>query len=264
MKKTNFTLSILLASILVITQVSVAFAVPASEDSGSILSGTVQEITLRTDPATAVTTVLVSILDQLGEKHRVRLSQEKAVELDLVTLDDDGNPVIIHEALGTNIQIDPSDVLPDEEAMQHPVGSALATFFSDIPGLNYETLMSAYKAGNGFGVIAQTLWLTRKLEGDSEVFITILKAKQSGDFSDITLEDGTSPLNWGQFRKAVLEKKENPGIVISTNNPDQEIGSNGNNGNSSNSNNRDNDQNNRDKNRDKNKDNKGNGNPNKP
>jgi hypothetical protein len=116
-------------------------------------------------------------------------------------LDEDGNPVINEDALGLDIEIDPSDVIPGVDEIQHPVGSALATFFSNIPGLDYDTIMNVHEAGNGFGVIAQALWLTRKLGGDADAFMTIIEAKKSGDFSSITLSDGTTPLNWGQFKK---------------------------------------------------------------
>jgi hypothetical protein len=51
----------------------------------------------------------------------------------------------------------------------------------------------------------------------------ILQAKQSGDFSNILLSDGTVltmpdgsvPGNWGQFKKALLEKKNNLGMIVS-------------------------------------------------
>lgn len=256
MKKAKLFISILIMSILVLTQVIMVSAAPSFDEAVSV-SGSVQAITLETDLNTGVTTLLVTIEDDLDETQTIRISEQTAYDIGLVDYDDDGNPFII-EPLPEYIEIAPATVIPGEEEIQHPVASALATFFSDIPGLEYEVIMSAYEAGNGFGVIAQALWLTRKLEGDSVDFITIIEAKKSGDFSDIILEDGTSPLNWGQFRKAVLDQKDNPGVVIS--NRDRDNGNAGNNGNINNNGNG----NNNNKNKDKDKKNNGNGNPNKP
>jgi len=66
-------------------------------------------------------------------------------------------------------------------------------------------------------VIAQALWMTDKLEGDSEVFLAIIDAKKSGDYSSITMPDGSTPSNWGQFRKALLQgdRKANLGQIMS-------------------------------------------------
>jgi hypothetical protein len=131
------------------------------------------------------------------------------------------------------VDIDPESVIPDEEKPRHPVGSVLATFFSEIT--DYDAIMGAHEDGFGFGVIAQALWLTQKLEGDSVIFLSILEAKRSGDYSDFVLPDGTTPKNWGQFRKAVMEKeKGNLGIVMSG--KDGENGSGNGNGNGNNGN----------------------------
>jgi hypothetical protein len=183
--------------------------------------------------------------------------------------DVDGNPFIVEPLLET-IEIDPATILPSEDDAQHPIGSAIATFFSDVPGVEYRTIMEAYENGTGFGVIAQALWLTRKLGGDADAFMLIIEAKKTGDFSSINLSDGTTPLNWGQFKKAVLaeDKKGNLGMVISG--KEKKDNGNGNPGNQGiNSNNG----NNKDKDKDKgngnpgnhgNNSNNGNGNPNRP
>jgi len=118
---------------------------------------------------------------------------------------------------------------------QNPVAAALAAYFADIA--DYDTIMSAhdgeYDFGEcGFGVISQALWLTKKMGGDSDTFLAILLAKQTGDYSAFTFEDGTAvPGNWGQFRKLVLDgdKKGNLGVVMS--HKDEEHGNNGSNGN---------------------------------
>ncbi len=101
----------------------------------------------------------------------------------------------------------------------HPVGFSLAEFFTDLLGVDYETIMEYHEEGAGFGTIAQALWMTNALEGDSDTFAAIVEAKMNNDFSAIVFEDGTSPKNWGQFRKAVMadrkKSKENLGAIMS-------------------------------------------------
>ena len=78
--------------------------------------------------------------------------------------------------------------------------------------------MTAHEKGTGFGVIAQVLWLTRKLQGDTEIFLDILLARETGNYTAFTYEEGVSiPQNWGQFRKLILdgEKNNSLGIVMS-------------------------------------------------
>jgi hypothetical protein len=184
------------------------------------------------------------------------LNFKTSLALGLVLLDGDGNPVINKLALGKKVEIDPGTVIPGQEEHQHPVANALATFFSDVEGIDYDTIMSAHEEGVGFGVIAQALWLTSELGGDSQLFQDLLYAKRHNDygaFSDFT-EDGTTPKNWGQLRKVLLNKKD-PGIVAS--NPDNNGNANPGNGNGNNGTNQ-----NQDKNKDKNNNGHGNGNGN--
>lgn len=214
MPKTKFIVSLILALALLSMQVGSVLAAPSYEDPAPI-SGTVQSITLETDSA-GVTTVLVTVDDGAGNISTVRLSVDTAVSLNLVTLDEAGNPVVNDASIGTSVTIDPATVITDETmAAQHPVGSKLSEFFSSLVGVDYETIMSVHEDGVGFGVIAQALWLTSALEGDTELFLTIIEAKQTGDYSAIVLPDGTSPRNWGQFRKALLDHKENLGQIMS-------------------------------------------------
>jgi hypothetical protein len=264
MKKAKLFICLLTVSILLMTQVLGVSAAASYDDTKPII-GTILEITLDTDLSTGVTTVLITLDLNKNEPATVRLTEQTAFELGLLDYNVDGNPFIV-EPLPEIIEIDPEDILPDDDL--HPVGSALATFFSDIPGLEYATIIEAYDSGTGFGVIAQALWLTRKLGGDAADFITIIEAKKSGDFSSITLSDGTNPLNWGQFRKAVLdgETKGNLGIVISSSNPSHGNGI-------GNPENREDNSHGNNANKDKEKDNRrnngngngnGNGNPNRP
>ena len=208
MKNTKFLVSLLLVLAVLVAQVSAVFAAPA------VISGSVQSITLETNTNTAVTTVLITVSDN-GTSQTVRITLESAITLGLVILGGDGNPVINELILGQPVEIDPTTVITEEQMNQHPVGSALATFFSDISDLDYETIMAAHANGTGFGVIAQALWLTKKLDGDADVFLAIIDAKKTKDFSAFVLADGTVPQNWGQFRKVIMDgKKGNLGIVM--------------------------------------------------
>jgi hypothetical protein len=220
MKPIKFISSILFATILLATQVFIVGAAPATQDAPPI-TGSVVDITLDTDPDTGVTTVVVT-LDVGAETYEtVRLSLEDAADLGL--LNDDGT--VNENAKGTTIEIDPSIVIPNEpeeppvEGKQHPVGSALSDFFSDLLGVDYETIMEFHEEGVGFGVIAQALWMTNALDGDSETFAAILEARQNHDYSGIELPDGSAPQNWGQFRKALLKDpqkaKQNLGAIMS-------------------------------------------------
>ena len=211
MKYMKFLVSSILVMFILAGQVSAVFAAPER------IAGTVQSITLETNIDTAVTTVLITLSDS-GVSQTVRVNIDSAIALGIVILGGDGNPVINQAILGQLVEIDSSTVIEDQ-LHQHPVGDALATFFSDIVDLDYDTIMAVHDEGTGFGVIAQALWLTKKLEGNSELFLAIIDAKKSKDFSAFVLEDGTSPTNWGQFKKAVMDgKKGKPGVVMTNNN----------------------------------------------
>lgn len=214
MKKAKWITSLILAGVLILSQVSAVLAAPARE-GGQLISGTVQRIALESDASTGVTTVLVTVVSDNGQSQAVRIALAAAATLGLVTLDGDGKPVINQMALGQIIEIDPTTIISTEK--QNPVGYALSTFFSDVEGLDYNAIMQAHGMGNGFGVIAQALWLTRKLDGDATVFLAILTARQTNDFSDFTMPDGSSPASWGQLKKAILDgaKNGNLGVVMS-------------------------------------------------
>jgi hypothetical protein len=170
-------------------------------------------------------------------------------------LNGDGKPGINMVALGKQVEIDTTQLIEAGDEDQHPVGNALATFFSDIPGIEYETIMSAHEQGVGFGVIAQTLWMTTKLEGDAQVFEALITAKQTGDYSAFMMGDGSIPENWGQLQKAILEKGKNGlGMVMSNrDNPGNGNGNDHRNNNRGNNGNGNGNQGNRDNERDKNK-----------
>jgi len=219
MKRTKIVISILLATIFLATQFVAVGAAPATQDTTPI-TGTIESIVLETDTETDTTTVLVTLVDEFGETQTVRLSVEDAIALGLVT-DDGSGPIVDESQVGADIEIDPALVIPDETPVeeQHPVGSALSNFFTELLGVDYDMIREYHDDGVGFGVIAQALWMTNALEGDSEIFAAILEAKQTKDFSDIELPDGSTPTNWGQFRKAVMsdreKSKENLGAIMS-------------------------------------------------
>jgi hypothetical protein len=74
--------------------------------------------------------------------------------------------------------------------------------------------MEQHDDGFGFGVIAQALWLTNQIDGDTDTFTALLEAKKTGDYSEITLADGSTPENWGDVVKS-LKQGENLGSVMS-------------------------------------------------
>ena len=249
MNPKKFLLSLVLAINILIVQVGGVFAAPALQAFPPI-TGTIQSITLETDPNTGITTVVVDVVSEnqaTQTTQTVRISQNTAEKLGLVVLDDDGKPMINDFALGQLVEIKLNMVLSEQEEVRHPVGNALEAFFSDIEGLDYNLIMDKHREGVGFGVLAQALWLTRQIGGNADDFLKLLLAKQTGDYSEFgayVLEDGSLPTNWGQLRKAIIQanKKNNPNIVISSQN----------NGNG----------NNRDKNNDKDKEKHNNGNGN--
>jgi hypothetical protein len=113
--------------------------------------------------------------------------------------------------IGQTVEIDPATVIPDEDQDVHPIAAILGSFFGVDPGV-----VDAYHDdGFGFGVIAQAMWMAQGLTGDMTTAGLILEAKQTGDYSAFVLPDGSTPSNWGQFKKAVLDKKNNLGVIVS-------------------------------------------------
>jgi hypothetical protein len=217
----------MLALAITVTQIG---AVAAQDTTTTTpLTGTVQTITVETDSTTSVSTVVVTYKDDTGTIQTVRLSVETATSLGLVTTNSTtGTPVVVvnDSAKGQPVTIDPSTVVtdpPDETdettEAEHPVGLKLTDFFGDILGVDYDTIMIAHEDGAGFGVIAQALWMTNKLGGDASTFQAIIEAKKTGDYSSLTLPDGSTSTatNWGQFKKDVTDKgnKDNLGSVMS-------------------------------------------------
>lgn len=214
MNKIKWLFTLFLGIALLAAQAGPALAAPAQQDG--FITGTVTEAACETDD-TGVTTVLLTV--QLADEttQTVRISQETAVTLGILAPDTPCSEEALAGAIGMEVSIDPSLVIPEddeeEQGWKHPVAYALSLFFKDVT--DYETIMAAHEDGTGFGVITQALWMTTQMEGDSEVFLAILQAKETGDYSAFTLEDGTVPQNWGQFKKALKEKKANLGAIMS-------------------------------------------------
>jgi hypothetical protein len=103
---------------------------------------------------------------------------------------------------------EPAEEPSDEEPLtEHPVALALANFFEDKLRLDYGTIMGYHEEdGMGFGVIAQACWISFLANNDDGLLDQIIQAKKGEiAFSSITLPDGTTAKNWGQFKKAVLK-----------------------------------------------------------
>lgn len=216
MNKTKLLASVLLAMTVLFAQIGAVAGAPLAQDPTPI-TGTIQSITLETD-AEGVITVLVTLLDDQGTTQTARLSVDTAVTLGLVTLDPTtGEPVVDETKVGQTVEIDPASVIPDETAEEepvHPIAALLASFFGEDPGVVNEY----YENGFGFGVIAQAMWMSQNLNEDASLAELILDAKQSGDYSELEsyLPEGTTlPTNWGQFKKAIREKQQNLGVIVS-------------------------------------------------
>jgi hypothetical protein len=264
-KKAKLITIAFIVTILVITQFAMASAAPSLAEADSI-TGSIYSVSLVSDDGNDMTVVEITLVHKsTGEYRTVRVTEETAYDLGLLEEDGDGGLVpVAPEFWPESITIPFEDVIPTEEEAQHPVGKALAAYFSELPGVDYNMIMAARLDGYGFGVITQSLWLTQKLEGDSEVLAAILEAKKTGDFSAFTLEDGAVPSSWGQFKKAILDgdKKTNLGAVMSGKEKDNHAnnGNGGENGNAENNGNKDKDKdsngnngNNGNKDKDKNK-----------
>jgi hypothetical protein len=195
-------------------------AAPAAQETTTI-SGTVVTLAKETD-FNGVTTVLVTVQDDMGVQQTYRISVDTAVSLGLATVDSLTNEVTLADlTVPITVTIDPTTVIADEEPF-NPVAALLASFFDVSP-----TAINQYhEAGYGFGVIAQALWMSR----DSSTGLTdttlagdILRVKQSKDYTQFftdhpeytDLYGDNMPTNWGQFKKLLLDKKNNLGAVVS-------------------------------------------------
>jgi hypothetical protein len=215
---------ILLVLAVLFAQVGNVAAAPQVQDTTPI-TGTVQSITTETD-TNGLKTVLVTVLDDQGATQTLRLSVETAVTLGLVTLDPTTKEPVVNETqVGQTVEIDPTTVIPEDNAEEsvHPIAWLLAEFFGEDPSV----VDGYHEDGFGFGVIAQALWMSSNLtateegSGDASLAEEILQAKQDKDFEAFFeahpeyIGDGPVPTNWGQFKKSLLDKKNNLGVIVS-------------------------------------------------
>jgi hypothetical protein len=222
MLNTKLFASILIVLAVLFGQVGIVAAAPPVQDTTPI-TGTVQSITTETD-SNGVTTVLVTLLDDQGATQTVRLSLETAIALGLVTLDPTTQaPVVDETQIGQTVEIEPGTVIPEEEEDIHPIAAILASFFDEDPSV----VNGYHEDGFGFGVIAQAMWISRNLTatedgpGNASLAEDILVAKQTKDFETFFethpeyVVDDELPSNWGQFKKALSDKKNNLGVIVS-------------------------------------------------
>jgi len=208
MKKLKFFTVLSIVFTLLITQAGAVFASPALQED--VINGTVTALECVTEDGASI---LVTFEDEEGLPQQTEIDLETAIELGLITIGEGDVPDCSEGAFEAIV-----NALSEDEP-QHPVGTALSLFFSDVT--DYDTIMAAHEDGTGFGVLAQALWLTMKMKGDSYMFLDIVESKKSKDFSyfDKYFEDDATPQNWGQFKKTILngDKKANLGTVMSDN-----------------------------------------------
>lgn len=227
MYKTKLLASILLIATVLFAQVGVAAAAAPAQDAS--FDATIQTIVPEKD-ANGVITVVVTYTDINGATQTVRISEETAASLGLLTLDETtglpvvdettGLPVVDDTKIDTTVTINSTDVFPDpttEEEPIHPIAALLASFF-DVDG---STVNKLHQDGFGFGLIAQALWMSKNIGGieggDVDLAGCILDAKQSGSYDTCNIDFGDDPVptNWGQFKKVFSEKKNNLGFIVS-------------------------------------------------
>jgi hypothetical protein len=210
MNKAKLLTGVLLVLAILFAQVGTVFAAPTAQDTTGV-TGTVKSVVPETDAA-GVTTVVVTLEDELDQAQTVRISLDDAVFLGLVTVDPVTQAVTVVDLTTLPpVIIDSTAIIPEVVEDVHPIAALLASFF----GMEAGEVDALHEDGFGFGVIAQAMWMAKNLEGDATTASLILQAKRDNDFSSFTLPDGSTASNWGQFKKAVLDKKNNLGVIVS-------------------------------------------------
>jgi hypothetical protein len=241
MSSTKLLASILLVLAVMFAQVGNVAAAPQTQDgTTTTITGTIQTITVDPDTNTVIVTVLLE--DQVTTQT-VSLDPLNPAYSDLFNPDTHELIALVGDSVAW--EVNSADVVPDEEPVEpdvHPISWLLAQFFfngdpdiaiaidsfhnGDFKIIGDDGTEQTLDQVFGFGVIAQSLWMSRNLTedgtADADLAGLILQAKQTGDYSEFTLPDGTSlwgdgdaPTNWGQFKKALLDKKHNLGVIVS-------------------------------------------------
>ena len=211
MTKAKFIISMIIAVALLTIPVLAVSAqteeVPTEEPTVvTSLTGTVESIIVNTDPVTTISTVDISLLVDT-QSQLITLTLDQAVTLGLVTVSTDVPPVItvVDTLLGQTITVDASMLPPaPTEEVDNPIAKILGDFFSQLFGVDASAIQTYHDEGMGYGEIAQAGFLSYALGGDGTMMETFIDAKQSGDYSTITLPDGSTPENWGQLKKSVM------------------------------------------------------------
>lgn len=215
MFKTKVFVGLLLVVTVLFAQVGVALAAPAAEESTTTtVSGNITHIETQLD-ADGNTIIVVTV-----EGYQpITLTEQEADAAGLYDMST--QQLLVQDGDAVSVTVDSSKVIPDQTSEEpvNPVAAILASFF----GADASVVNQYHEDGFGFGVIAQAMWISKNVNGDAALAGLILEAKKSGDYSTImlsdgtalTLPDGTVPTNWGQFKKALLEKKNNLGVIVS-------------------------------------------------
>ena len=240
MSSTKLLASILLVLAVMFAQVGNVAAAPQTQDgTTTTITGTIQTITV--DPDTNAVLVTVLLEDQVTTQT-VSLDPLDPAYSDL--FNPDTHELIAQVGDSVAWEVNSADVVPDEEPVEpdvHPISWLLAQFFFG-GDPEVASLIDSFHNGDfqiigddgteqtldqvfGFGVIAQALWMSRDSEGNADVELAgdILLAKESKDFQAFFdthpeyLEQvgDNMPTNWGQFKKALSEKKHNLGVIVS-------------------------------------------------
>jgi hypothetical protein len=212
MSKTKLFAGVLLVLAVLFAQVGTALAAPVAQTTN--LTGTIDSI--GTEIVNGINTVVVTYTDADGVQHTVHLSLEAAVAENLILWDQTNNEVTFLVKAGDTLEVDSGNVLPEEgpgDEAVHPIAAILAKFFDVDPVL----VQGYHDDGYGFGVIAQAMWMAQSLgDGNMANAGLILEAKKTGNYSAFLLPDGSTPTNWGQFKKAAMGKdKHNLGVIVS-------------------------------------------------
>jgi hypothetical protein len=213
MKNLKLMTTLVLAFAFLFAQVGNVAAAPLAQDTTPI-TGTIDTIVVEPD-ANGDPVVIVTLED--GQIYH--FSVETAVSLGLLVLDPATNEPVLDPATGLPqadltqegqpIEFLPTDVLPDEteEEPVHPISALLGEFFD----VDASLIDEYHNNGFGFGLIAQALWMEKNLDGEIS-FDAILDAKKEGS-GTFTLSNGDviTYTNWGQLKKALLEKHNSLG-----------------------------------------------------
>lgn len=199
--------------------ISVGAATPAQT---STIDGTIKSCDTATDNSTGKTIVVCEINLSGGGTQIIRLSAAEAVTNGLAVIEEDGTVTIIATE-GQEVSIDELMLLKDPcvmpEGATQPISKIIASYFCGDLGTSYDDVQALHEDGFGFGEIVQACFMALKLDGTGALCEDILYAKQSGDYSNLTLPDDVTVSNWGQLRKTVLDhgkkSSSNPGAVVS-------------------------------------------------